>query len=911
MHQIKKYISIFLLAIGIGLLLWLFLPYLASPVYDFVPGKQFSGQYIYNPYQQMQPSWKVANFHAHCKSWGGVTDGKNNSLQSFVDAYKYLGYDYFSVSNYQKIDNVKQADSNLFFIPTYEHGVNVKKRHYLILGADRVFWSDFFFWQTLHHKQFMINSLRGNCDFLTINHPKFCNGFQPSDMAKLSNYDAIEVLNHYRTSIAHWDTALSSGYYAVLLGNDDMHHLDSMDEIATNFTVLNVDTIGNRYEIINTLRRGQHFGVKVHRERSTETYLFKKERIANLVLPDSIAVSGDTIHCAFTQTVGTINFIGQGGVLKQESLNTQSAQYVMDTADTYIRIEVYDKDSNLLLFNPIVRSQSKVIVNESRYVVNAKKTLLKHGVEILIALIIIGLLFRKRLKQLREKFGQWVQKPYRKQLLIIVLCSLLLRIVLACIMEFTNDELYYLSFAKFPDWSYFDHPPMVGWLICLTSWGLLFRQTFFVRLSALVLCTITSFIVFQIGTRLKNERAGLITALLYNISPYVLIVSGTFIIPDAGLMFFWMLSLLLAIDIFIVQKSATWGKFLLLGLTIGLACLSKYTALMLWGGIGLWILLKNRSWLKNSKLYLAILVTAVCIIPIIYWNYCHHFISFTYHGGRVAVQGFNFSCFVNEIFGEVLYNHPIIYILMWIVLVIHIKNKKIGQYGLFYFTALPMIVLFLFFSLFRYTLPHWSAPAFTTLLIPLAVFVEEQMQTDHSKIKIWLKMAVGAVPVVAVLFVIQFYTGIFIPAGAPIRDHSIEVATNQQAAKAFINYAHQQEKEGKMAVKAPIMAPRWEYAANFDNYICPQDGRRILTMGPLYRTHEYASISQNRNGFQIGMDMWYIEDSYLHNSPIHYRTCFDSIVMMDTLQIYRNNQAIRQFYVYKMQNLRRILPYVY
>ena len=114
-----------------------------------------------------------------------------------------------------------------------------------------------------------------------------------------------------------------------------------------------------------------------------------------------------------------------------------------------------------------------------------------------------------------------------------------------------------------------------------------------------------------------------------------------------------------------------------------------------------------------------------------------------------------------------------------------------------------------------------------------------------------------------------------------------------------------------MAVKAPVMAPRWEYAANFDNYICPQDGRRILTMGPLYRTHEYASISQNRNGFQIGMDMWYIEDSYLHNSPIHYRTCFDSIVMMDTLQIYRNNQAIRQFYVYKMQNLRRILPYVY
>ena len=38
-------------------------------------------------------------------------------------------------------------------------------------------------------------------------------------------------------------------------------------------------------------------------------------------------------------------------------------------------------------------------------------------------------------------------------------------------LELFNDEAYYWMCSRFPDWGYFDHPPMVAWWVILGSWA--------------------------------------------------------------------------------------------------------------------------------------------------------------------------------------------------------------------------------------------------------------------------------------------------------------------------------------------------------------------------------------------------------------------------------------------------------
>jgi hypothetical protein len=279
-------------------------------------------------------------------------------------------------------------------IPAYEHGLNVKKQHHLCLGTDRVVWLDFFFFQTLSHKQFVLNKLKPTTDFLTINHPKFSNSFEETDFTYLSNYDAIEVLNHYRMSVTHWDSALSSGYYAVLLANDDMHKLDKMGEVGAIFTVINTNSL-TRYDLIQALKAGRHYGVQA-RLKEGENYEIKAERIANLVSPERIEMKGNTLDIQLNKDVFIIRFVGQNGQVKDSATHTKSAQYILCQTDTYIRIEIEDADGNLYLFNPIVRTDDKFIINSNRAEVNVCKTTFKQiFIVFILFLVAFGIYWKK------------------------------------------------------------------------------------------------------------------------------------------------------------------------------------------------------------------------------------------------------------------------------------------------------------------------------------------------------------------------------------------------------------------------------------------------------------------------------------------------------------------------------------
>ena len=95
----------------------------------------------------------------------------------------------------------------------------------------------------------------------------------------------------------------------------------------------------------------------------------------------------------------------------------------------------------------------------------------------------------------------------KQKLGLLVIISTLIRLVLADFTGLGNDEVYYWTYAKFPDWSHFDHPPMVGFFQQIFSLNLLFDSELALRLGFVVAGSLSTILLYLIGKEIKDERA--------------------------------------------------------------------------------------------------------------------------------------------------------------------------------------------------------------------------------------------------------------------------------------------------------------------------------------------------------------------------------------------------------------------
>ena len=57
----------------------------------------------------------------------------------------------------------------------------------------------------------------------------------------------------------------------------------------------------------------------------------------------------------------------------------------------------------------------------------------------------------------------------KRTFILIFILTLLIKLWLAAYFPFTGDEAFFYQWGMFPDWGYYDHPPMIGWLLYLLS----------------------------------------------------------------------------------------------------------------------------------------------------------------------------------------------------------------------------------------------------------------------------------------------------------------------------------------------------------------------------------------------------------------------------------------------------------
>ncbi len=337
----------------VGSLLGVFLLfYLMAPVYQFSGPVPFEGDKLYNPYQEMDSThWRKYNFQVQSRVWGGVTNGRKNSNRLIDSVYRTLGYDYVATSDYQSINYHGKENPN--FIPTYEHGYNVFKTHQVCIGSDEVLWIDLLLYQSTGMKQWIIDKLRPHNEIVALAHPKLRNGYTFNDLKKLTHYDLMEVLNNFRVSAAHWDTALSAGQKIFILADDDAHDVMNPVEVGTRFTMINASST-NRENIISALKAGNAYGVDF-KLIENETIAEKAVREKKLPLITSFNLNSDTLIVKTDSTVKTFRFIRQGGEVMKEINMSNTGTYVIKPSDQYIRTEIDLMNGTRFYLNPVIR----------------------------------------------------------------------------------------------------------------------------------------------------------------------------------------------------------------------------------------------------------------------------------------------------------------------------------------------------------------------------------------------------------------------------------------------------------------------------------------------------------------------------------------------------------------------------
>lgn len=477
----------------------------------------------------------------------------------------------------------------------------------------------------------------------------------------------------------------------------------------------------------------------------------------------------------------------------------------------------------------------------------------------------------------------------------------------AAVINLGNDEVYYVNYAKYFSLSYFDHPPMVGIIIRIFSFNLLFDSDLFIRLGSVILGSFAIYLIYLIGREVKNPRTGLIAAILYASSIYGGIITGIFILPDTPQSVFWLGAMLVFIKILPAKPEANHKQMLLAGLLTGLAIYSKYQSVFLWVGAGAYILLFNRNWLKSKYLYLSVLISLFFVGLIFYWNYQNEFISFTYHEKRVSFfSAFNPSGLIQELAGELFYQNPINYVLIIISLITINKFNRhglsISNQRLLLLFGLPLWVLVVFMSFFQDTLPHWSGPAFFALTVIAAAYLDEKSQSfvpKTARISFYLYLGIIVLGISAINFGLYFNQV----------NNDVKVSSHRDVTLELYGWKQINEAFSKIKLNNPtlqsntIVSTKWYPASHIDFYIARPQKMKMILLGDLDQIHQYYWINKIKGGLKPGEDAWYIAtERYYHDPEIYFNNYFETIEPIDTIMVYRQKKAIELVYVYYLKN---------
>ena len=208
-----------------------------------------------------------------------------------------------------------------------------------------------------------------------------------------------------------------------------------------------------------------------------------------------------------------------------------------------------------------------------------------------------------------------------KKSIFLLLFIILLKIPIILNTDLSPDECYYFLWSKNLDISYYDHPPLVAYLIYIST-RIFGENEFGVRFSSILLSFLIGIFLIMIGKKLKDYETSFNIILL--ILPSIIFSVGFFVItPDTPIIFFSILSYY-----FLLKYKENKNFIYLCALSFGLSLLSKYTAILILPSF-IYFFYKEKILFKKEGI-LFFLISLFIFSPVLIWNFKNDFISFKF-----------------------------------------------------------------------------------------------------------------------------------------------------------------------------------------------------------------------------------------------------------------------------------------
>jgi 4-amino-4-deoxy-L-arabinose transferase-like glycosyltransferase len=467
------------------------------------------------------------------------------------------------------------------------------------------------------------------------------------------------------------------------------------------------------------------------------------------------------------------------------------------------------------------------------------------------------------------------------------------------------DEAYHYLFAVHRDWSYFDHPPM---LAVVESAGLAVMggvaSPFALRIGFVALFAGSTWLMFRLTSRFFGDRAGFLAAFALNASAYHTAAASSFALPDGPLLFFWLLTLdQLASALDQPTRLRPWVG---VGLAWGCAMLSKYHAVFLVAGAGIYLIAEPsaRKFLLKPGPYLAALIGLVVFSPVIYWNATHEWASFAFQGARAVTKvGFRPDALAGAIGGQAAYLFPWIWLALLGVLVRvgrdFVRSATPPERFLICQAVTPLVA-FTAVACLRPVLPHWTLVGYVSLFPLLGRAWNLRWDPESGRLR--GKVAtLAAIPLAVMgLMVVEYRTGFLQRLGLPVHaDPTVDQYGWDQVAAEL-------DRRGLLAEPGEFLFTRSWFTSGQLAFAMRKSAVPVLC---------YNHKDSRSFGFWSEPGEWVGRDGILVSvdppafEPACYERFFERIEPLGSFEVDRWGGPVRKVYFYRCSGQKLAFPF--
>jgi hypothetical protein len=349
-----------------------------------------------------------------------------------------------------------------------------------------------------------------------------------------------------------------------------------------------------------------------------------------------------------------------------------------------------------------------------------------------------------------------------------VIAATIVRMVSMNPIPLGNGEAYYYTWSRFLAFSYYDHPPLVAWMVRLTT--MFSHSPAAVRLGPIVASAAFGLLFYQLARRLFRPRAAFFALVLVTALP-VFLASSFIVNPEAPLAPLWV-GFLLAVER--MRRRDEWHRPIVAGLLLGAAFLAKYTAVLLVPAVLVYLACSraNRRWLLRPSFYAGGAVALLVASPVLAWNFVRGWPSLQLHlvervGVGRPVAGENtvnqlvavsssdgaglLQSLLRVLVGQLLSYSPLLAPLLVAAIVKSVRRVRFDDRDLFLnaFTWPVLIPLLAAMVKFKDAEQHWTMMA----MVPAAIAAGRFADEGWARLKAARALATAGLALSALLFV--------------------------------------------------------------------------------------------------------------------------------------------------------------